>query len=430
MFAAGFGFPDSLSANGGATLVICCLAIIGAFFAVVALPFGKRYVPLPGNAQRTLWICFLGALALALVSGFVHDYRAYMSQWGLAILGKDPWLPAFGNAYGPLYNVLAYAYDIQKYLPKLIFVLAWFVSVAFLYRECYRREVDQRLRTVVLGVALSPLFYILVAVYGTFDVLVGAICLLAQWFLLQKRPASAGAALAAAVLLKYYPAVLLPVFLIAAGRRAPRLIAGFAAVVVAVMVPTVAKWGDSFLEPLLFAEDREAKSSSIFKFLDGRYSPLRIFDSPPEISPYSHIVMVIAVLVCLYVIYRLKIQPVVAAPLILLTALTFYRVGHSQFQIPVFFLYLYAFIEVSGRVRPAKTIRAFVVYVAFHNLLVVGYAFTGYLNGSIADGFSGDWEFIRDLSGLPALLLSIWLVVETVRETGFRESAEAAATTK
>ncbi|MBP7930649.1 MAG: DUF2029 domain-containing protein [Acidimicrobiia bacterium] len=428
--AAGLGFPSSIPTDNAAVLVVCVLAVTVGFGALLTRPSAKV---LPQGLRIGLFAAFGAAVGLAIVSGFLHDYRPYLSQWDLVLMGRDPWLQVLGNAYGPLYNLLAYLYDIDRYLPKLTFVFAWFASSLYLLRAAYNAEISDRQRKVILCVVLSPMFVILVALFGSFDVLVAALCLLSIWLLDNEKPSWAGVVLAGAALLKYYPVVLLPVVVITTVRRdSIRLVAGFAAMSIATIAMTLVVWGNSFLDPLLFAEDRGATGSSVFLFLDGRFSPLRVFTSSPNVSAVSHLVMAFAFAACLLVIYRLRLTRSVACVLGLTVTLMFYRVGHAQFQMALIFLMMYMLIHRPASENYRSVMRWMLAYIGVYNVLVVAYAFTGYLSGAVDDGFRGDWEWMRDISGLPAFIVATGLVVAIVRERGFRDEslgtpAEAAA---
>ena len=112
--AAGLGFPSSIPTDNAAVLVVCVLAVTVGFGALLTRPSAKV---LPQGLRIGLFAAFGAAVGLAIVSGFLHDYRPYLSQWDLVLMGRDPWLQVLGNAYGPLYNLLAYLYDIDRYLP-------------------------------------------------------------------------------------------------------------------------------------------------------------------------------------------------------------------------------------------------------------------------------------------------------------------------
>jgi uncharacterized membrane protein len=338
-------------------------------------------------------------------------------------MGRDPWMPVFGNAYGPLYNLIAYLYDFEKYLPKLLFVFVWFTCAFGLIRGALLAHLPAKQCRLMTGVLVSPLFFIQVALFGTFDVLVGFFCLLALWSATRDRQLWAGAALSTAVFLKFYPVVLLPALVVTSTKKqVVRLAIGFVAVGSAVMAFTLRAWGTSFLEPLIFAEDRDAKGASIFRYLDGDYSPLRILDLSVNVSRSSHIVLVIAFSVCLFAIYRLKIHRSVACVFALLVTLMFYRVGHSQFQIPLILLMMYMLIDQPLAVRSRTFMRRMIIYIGFYNVLAVGYVVTGYLEGALDNGYSGSWEFVRDLSGLPAFIFAGALALAILREPNFRRT--------
>src|SRR4051812_9610511 len=61
----------------------------------------------------------------------LHDYGAYVRIWAIFLKTGHPYLQdgVFnGNAYGPLFILLAYAYKLHIFLPRFIFVAAWLAT--------------------------------------------------------------------------------------------------------------------------------------------------------------------------------------------------------------------------------------------------------------------------------------------------------------
>ena len=64
----------------------------------------------PEYQYALIAVLFVCAAALAIATGFRHDYVAFSLQWAAILEGADPWnlddsIPV--NAYGPLFNTLA-----------------------------------------------------------------------------------------------------------------------------------------------------------------------------------------------------------------------------------------------------------------------------------------------------------------------------------
>ncbi len=123
--------------------------------------------------------------------------------------GDDPWVT--GNAYGPAYNLIAVAYSLHTLLPKLIFAFAWIAGSWHLVRELARLYIGVPWQIFwLVALPLNPLFWVQVLGYGSVDGLIASICLLAIASHQSSRYSIAGSVLALAVLLKFYPIVIVP----------------------------------------------------------------------------------------------------------------------------------------------------------------------------------------------------------------------------
>ncbi len=103
--------------------------------------------------------------------------------------------------------------------------------------------------------------------YGLNDALVAAFVVAATLARHRDRLIIAGAFLGLAVLLKFYPIVLVPVFAMDSGRIRPRLVLAAGVVVLIGMGAAALVWGEAVFRPILFAADREPKILSILSAL-------------------------------------------------------------------------------------------------------------------------------------------------------------------
>ncbi len=292
------------------------------------------------DARSRRWLGLFAALFLGVtvVSGPRHDYVADLEIWDAVRQGDDPWWLVAGrgsplNAYGPLFNVLAPLAQVNPLAPKLAFAMTYVAFVACLIRA--RRGVSTAAALVWL---VNPLPWVEIAYFGHFDVLVALACVLAVRLRVQGRDAASGASLAAGILLKYVPLVILP-FLVVDDRRArPRVLVSAVALIALGMLISVYLWGASTLRPLTFAATRGSNLLSIFRYLRGVYSPSRWFGLEMNLDRFSLPGLAVAgVTVFAWCVFR-RVAPGRGAVLAVLTTLLFYQVGFVQYQMILFFL--------------------------------------------------------------------------------------------
>jgi hypothetical protein len=344
----------------------------------------------------------------AEASGARLDYEAYTLQWQVVLdAGQSPWAEGTRNAYGPLYNLLAWVYQIDPFLPKALFVGLWICSSLYFAAVALRRPDGVKWAYGITAAMLAgPFFALLVAHYGYFDILPAVLCLVAVGLRLKGRDAWAGLAVAAAVLLKYYPLAVVP-FLMLDGRRIRWRLGIWCVVAIAIgMAGSLLVWGESTLQPLTFATDRESKWLSVFRYLRGPYSPLALFTDEPS----ADFLMLPAMLVLgggTWAWCWLKRVPTVPACIVgLAVALQVYKVGHVQFQMPlVLLLFLYA--AMGGPDSPARRRQLIgaAAYVAWLSAFVVVYAILRRYSREVL------LESIRDFTGLIGLAMTLWLVL-------------------
>jgi hypothetical protein len=340
-------------------------------------------------------------LLVTILSGPRHDYVAFLEVWDNVRSGGDPWAvaPRFGyslNAYGPLFNVLAPVSWVNPLAPKLLFAGVYLAHVIETVTESPSRS-----GRASFWVA-SPFFGVEIAWFGHFDILVGLCCVAAMRSVLLQRERRAGGALAVGILLKYLPVTLLP-FLAASGRPRWRLVATSALGVALGIAFALAVWGPAVLSPLRFAATRGSSLASIFRFLRGSYSPLRLFVDEPNLDRFNAPVLAAGLLAAFLACRRLRATPDTAAVIGALTTVLLYQVGFPQYQVVVFLL----LIDWCGRhdetlrARPLTRV-AIDVYLGGFTLFNLVYAYAG---GVLHPGDPLAW--LDEVSGLVAFLAGV-----------------------
>ena len=200
---------------------------------------------------RVAFMFLLSLWSFALIwfslrSGPQHDYLGYIGQWDLVIHGENPW--ASDNAYGPLHNLVGSAIIFGPLYPKFIMVTALAIANAFLAHELWK--VHRNIYSFMIHtIAISTNFLIVVMVfrYGLNDSLVAAFVIFAVLARSRGFLFSSGCALGLAILLKYYPAFLVPFFALDNGRFSWRLPLGTIVVTAIGFLITIFLWGSGLL---------------------------------------------------------------------------------------------------------------------------------------------------------------------------------------
>ncbi len=221
-------------------------------------------------------------LAVAVVTGACQDYYLYLQMWSEVRLGHDPWFivpGTFGqgplNAYGPLFNLMAWLAWVNPLAPKLLFVGSYLLFAISQVRSFMAGRPNSGLAVVGLAALFwNPFPWVEIAIRGHFDILVGLACLGAVHAWVRGRDTLAGVSLATGVLLKYIPIVLVPFLALDRGRIRYRFLLAVVAAIALGLGLSIAWWGHSTLHPLTFAATRKSTTLSIFRYIRGPYSPL------------------------------------------------------------------------------------------------------------------------------------------------------------
>ena len=273
----------------------------------------------------------------AIASGVQHDYGEYLAQWALVREHANPW--ATNNAYGPLHNLFAYFLPLGPLAPKLVTAAVLLTANALLVAElCRERAGVDAFVVYLVAVPANILVVSLGFGYGLNDGLVAALVLFALLARRRQHFGRAGCLLGLAVLLKYYPAVLIPLFALDAGRVRLRLIAGAAAVTAIGLAAGWLAWGSALFQPLIFGVEREPKMLSILSALSS-YPHLIGGESVLAVLLHSNAAFVAgASLIVVLIAWRTRMHWIEASVIGLLAVLLTYKVGHPQFYLPWAFL--------------------------------------------------------------------------------------------
>ena len=321
----------------------------------------KRGILLESNGSDSLVNVVLAVfsaafLALTALSGYRFDYRGYLPIWIDVLNGRDPWNyihTISPNAYGPLFNLLAPFVLYHPLANKLLFAFAYLAYVIWLVKDFGpRRGFSIYSCPSTLLLLLNPLPWWQIAYLGHFDILVGLACVAAVHWRVRNKDWLSGTCLAAGILLKFMPIVILP-FLTFNGRRVHfRLVVSCIIAVISGFVVSVLVWGTSTFKPLKFAATREAMQS-IYIVFDSTNSPLELLGiANSQWLNWQRLAEPILLIAGLglyaWCTFR-RTEPALSSALAVLVTLLFYWVGWPHYQMVFFVLILYWVVSRWGR---------------------------------------------------------------------------------
>jgi hypothetical protein len=353
---------------------------------------------------------FLGLTALY---GPYHDYYFFLQMWYEVRAGHDPWFIVASkdgigplNAYGPLFNILAVLAWINLLAPKLLFAYGYIVFAIIAIKQSTAAQAARPVRCLwLIAVFWNPYPWIEIAMYGHFDIVVALLCLGSVYLWMRQCDKASALLLAAGVLFKFLPIVLLPFMALDRGRiRGWFLFVAVSAIGIG-MGLSYHIWGLSTWAPIEFAARRPAVDLSIFVFLRTNYSPFAYFFGPDNFEDLSPYIMCLALVLtwCWYVRARPDIE--VAGVVAVTTMVLFHRTGYPQYHMVPFVLAASWLARHSrnlvGRPGCAMAIGSYFVWVASYEAY---YAVAG--DGSPILY----WGTVRQVVGLPSFLTGYALI--------------------
>ncbi|KAA3663511.1 MAG: DUF2029 domain-containing protein [Chloroflexi bacterium] len=343
------------------------------------------------------------ALGVAIFSAPTHDYELYLRSWEVTIQGQNPWSVVTTNAYGPIHSALALLYSIHFNLPRMLFVVLWLVcsfGISLLVHQ--NQAISQEWKYVFyLILFLNPLFWVFIVRFGTNDMLMAFFVLASIVLFIKQRDIPAGAFMALAIGLKFIPIIMVP-FLIYSRKRI-RWRFAFSVLISLIIIFGVGYflWGSNMRLPFQWAAERHSKILSIYRFLRGEFSPLRIVVENPNLDGLSVYLSITAVSIFFLIHVMYRFDSFVSSIISLGLLLMFYKVGHHQFYITLILLImLWIGLEYEHIASANATLTPFFIFtiwIAFVSFLYI-----------LTDGYEG--TNFREILGLPTFGFIGWML--------------------
>ena len=339
-------------------------------------------------------------LALSVARDQRHDYVAYLEQWSLVLGGQDPWMTS--NTYGPLHNVIGLTIVLHPLVPKLLIGMALTLVNFLLVSELLRSAPP--VTSIAAYALFLPLNFLVVSVvfsFGLNDGLVASLVGLAILARLRKWFFACGVLLGLAVLLKYYPALLIPFFCLDRRRFSVRTLTASAITVATGFFFATALWGTGFVSALTTGAAREPKLLSVLAALEHTGFSVAYAEVFQILVRVNALMVVAAVVLTFISVYALRLRWIEGAALASLIYLLVYKVGHQQFYLTWIVLLIGLLIVNTRR-------SAWMAYSAIPAVVLLSVFQFGY--EILTDEYREVGGIVRDNVGFAAFLIG-WLTV-------------------
>ena len=345
---------------------------------------------------------------LSVIGGVQSDYVSYLQQWNLVLSGANLWTDQAGpNAYGPLHNVFAYLLSISDIAPKILFSVTLVVANGLLLREIIRASgVGWALGVYLLTVPTNFLIISIAFTYGVNDGLVAAFIICAIVARVRGHMAFAGCILGIAILLKYYPAFLVPMFALEEGRFRLRLVTAAGIVVALGLAMTIFIWGDKFLAALALGVVRYPNLLSILSSLIS-YPSLGSYLHVHFLIRYNEGMVLVAEIASIFIAWKLDLHWLEASVVGLLAVLLTYKMGNQQYYVP--WLFLVASLPLTNQSSGRRLAFICLPFVLFLSTFQWGYSY---------DHYTEKLAVIRSIAGFLAFPLGMATVASYLWSLG------------
>jgi hypothetical protein len=355
------------------------------------------------RAKSVMLIVAAWSLAMiwfAVASGPQHEYLLYLSQWSLVLSGADPW--STSNAYGPLHNLLAYLLPLGQLGPKVLIVSALIAANAALVYEIVRSGgTAGDYGIYLLTVPTNFLVIIMAFAYGLNDALVAAFVVFAILARFRDKMIVSGCLLGVAILLKYYPIFLVPLFALEHGRFRFRLVAAAGMVTVIGLAAAAVVWGGAFIAPMTFGVERPPRLLSVLWTLNSYPSAVGGIGVVRFLARVNAVCVAAVGAMGIAIAWKLRLHWLEASVLGLLAVLLTYKVGNPQFFVP--WLFLVAALLLAKTISARRLALLCLPFVLFLSAFEWGYAY-----GS--DGYHERLGIVRQNVGLLAFAFGLTTV--------------------
>ena len=337
-------------------------------------------------------VVFLAAIFGVIFFDIQHDYRAYVSEWISIFNGSYP-----NNAYGVIFHFFSPLCALNSKLPKLIFVLLYFLSIY----KFIQYNIEEKL--IIRILLYNPLFWIFGVAYGSNDLMLASLTFLAILFYINNNQRSTGILFSIATNLKFTPIFIMPFFLFKENKLDFKLLKTITVYTILFLTIAFYFWDVKLIQGFSFNIKRDSSIFSIFRFISGDLQPLR-FANITSLDFLSIYFVLFSWLSCFIFYLRFNIDKYLILLLAYSNVLLFYKSGHHQFYLIFLILNIVTYIRHKHSIlQNKKLVNSALLFWIWIFIFTILYPLTGQYSGEF---------YIREWVGLPTFILHFILNVQ------------------
>lgn len=345
------------------------------------------------SKNKLFYILFLIAIGTTIFLRNFHDYLAYVNEWDKIFKGDDPY-----NAYGVFFHFFSLPNAIYNKLPKLIFIMFYFIAVHNIIK------IDREDKLVYRLLLLNPIFWVFGVLFGSNDVFLSSITILAVLNLINNNNITSGFLFSIGINFKYTPLSVLPFLVI--DRKTINIKVIITTLISSVIFLSIGFyfWNSELMHGFMYNVNRDSSIFSIFRYISGDYQPLQYFNiSSLDFLSVFLVIITWILLFLLFFIY--KYDKYLTLLLAYSNILLFYKTGHHQFYLLFLCLTIIVYIIHKKRILENK-----LLLYSFSLFWIWIFIFT--LLYPLSNLYRGSFSQIREWVGLPTFIIHLFLNIQ------------------
>tara|TARA_B100001063_G_scaffold222972_1_gene229815 strand:- start:1173 stop:2288 length:1116 start_codon:yes stop_codon:yes gene_type:complete len=305
--------------------------------------------------------------SILVYGGSRNDYALYEVTWK-AILNNEE--DVRFNTYGPLHLFISFIYEINSLLPKIIFGVLFCILQFYLFFKILKKS-HNLLFYFYLFLPCNFLIITNAYFYGINDTVVAFFLIISVTLFINKKYLTSGVFFSISAFTKLYPLLLLPIFALYKKINLKFLYSFIISTSLILLISFYKFNSDLIFEPLKFGSLRAPNFISILASLkyDFPDSTVVLF-----LIKYNSILVISLSLITLIYCLMKKKCLLTSIMLIFLVVLTTYKVGHTQFYIPLCVIFSILLNYNSLYIKHVKTVLPLVFLLSVTS---VAYPLTG-----------------------------------------------------
>jgi len=330
-----------------------------------------------------------------------HDYSFYTLTWESFANNEDV---VVYNSYGPIHLLLSYVYKIHYLAPKIIFAFSFIYLSYLVFKRIIIKKKNILLFYFYLTLHCNFLIISGVFFYGLNDAFVAFFFIFSILFYVNQRFIFSGIFISIASLIKLYPILFIPQLLITNNKINFKIF--FTIVVFIFLFLTLFSFLFDYkllLEPLSLGSNRGPSFASIIASLNYSFPDNKIV---AILIKYNSYILIVSILFVYIFTYIKKTELFFSIIFLNIFILTIYKVGHTQYYIPLMVL---SSLLLTFEKRYLEIFKILFPLILLLSITTLGYSLTG--GYDLAKKSSFPWILIRENIGYIYFLINVSVLI-------------------